>query len=189
MNKIKVLIFLTVVLFSCKTSEKEIEKLEIAKNYYKFLDNSDSVGMKTILGDSIVIRESADDYQEEFSKKEYIEWLNWDSVFEPTYKILEIKEENGTVEVKISKIDKRIYYLHEEPMIWNEIVRFEKNKIIRIERIKYEVFNVEKFLKKREELVSWINENHPELSGFLHEQSKSVGMKYLKAIELYENKK
>ena len=145
--------------------------------------------MVTLLRDSIVIRESEDDYEENFSEKGYIEWLNWDSVFDPTYKILEIEKENETVKAKISKMDKRIFFLHEEPMVWNEIIRFDNNKIISVERIQYEVFNVAKFLKNRDGLVSWIDENHPELNGFLNAQTKSVGMKYLKAIELYQSKK
>ena len=174
---------------SCKTSEKEIEKLEIAKKYYKFLDSSDVSRMATLLGDSIVIRESEDDYEENFSQKAYIEWLEWDSVFDPTYKILEIEQDDETIKAKISKIDKRIAFLHEEPMVWNDIIRFNNNKIISVERIQYDVFNVEKFLKNRDGLLSWINENHPRLNGFLNAQTKSVGMKYLQAIELYQNKK
>jgi len=190
MNKIIALSFLLTIGFSsCKTSEKETNKLEIAKKYYKCLNNSDDFGIASILGDSITIRESEDDYEEYFSKKGYVDWLKWDSVFEPTYKILEIKQENETVKAKISKIDKRIFFLHEEPMVWHEIIRFNNNKIIKVDRIHYEVFNIPRFVKNRDGLVSWINENHPELNGFLNAQTKLVGMKYLKAIEMYQNKK
>jgi hypothetical protein len=41
----------------------------------------------------------------------------------------------------------------------------------------------------REEFFNRIDKNQPELNGFLHDQTKTGGMKYLKAIELYENKK
>jgi hypothetical protein len=51
------------------------------------------------------------------------------------------------------------------------------------------LFNVEKFVKNRDELVNWISENHPELNGFLNDQTKSGGLYYLKAIQLYKNKK
>jgi len=190
MNKIIALsLILAIGLISCKKSDKGIDKLEIAKKYYKSLDNSDDFGMVTILGDSIIIRESEDDYEEYFSRKGYVEWLKWDAVFDPTYKILEIEQENETIKTKISKIDKRIFFLHEEPMVWYEILRFDHNKIIKIDRIKYEIFDIPKFVKNRDGLVSWIDENYPELNGFLNAQTKSIGMKYLKAIELYENKK
>ncbi|MEO8772729.1 MAG: hypothetical protein ABI371_00230 [Gelidibacter sp.] len=190
MNKIIVLsLFLTFGFISCKTSEKEIDKLEIAKKYYKFLDSSDGSGMFALLGESIVVRENEDDYEENFSKEGYLEWLEWDSVFDPTYKILEIEQENETIKAKISKIDKRIFFLHDEPMVWNEIIRFDNNKIVRVDRIRYEDFNVAIFIKNRDELLSWIDENHPELNGFLNAQTKSVGMKYLEAIELHQSKK
>ncbi|MCX2761895.1 hypothetical protein [Aquimarina muelleri] len=193
MNKIIVLLLLTVGLISCKTSEKgrvrETNKLETAKRYYKALNTSDDSEMLTLLGDSIVIRENADNYEERFSRKGYTIWLEWDSVFEPKYKILEIEEENEVVKAKISKIDQRIFFLTEEPIVWYEIIRFDNNKIVKVEKIEYEVFNVAKFLKNRDRLVNWIDKNHSELSGFLYPQTKSVGMKYLKAIELYNNKK
>ena len=189
MNKIIVLCsFLTFGFIACKTSEKEIDTLEIAKKYYEILNNSDVSEIAYILTDSIVIKENEDDYQETFSKQGYVAWLEWDSVFSPTYKILEMEQENGVVKAKISKIDQRILFLHEEPMVWTEIIRCNNNKIISVDRIKYEVFNVAKFLKTRDELVSWIDKNHPQLSGFLHDQTEPGGIKYLKAIDLYKNR-
>lgn len=188
MNKTIVLfLLLTLGFLACKPSEKDINKLEIAKKYYNVLNNSDVSEIVSLLTDSIVIRENENNYQEIFSQKGYLTWLEWDSVFNPTYEIFEIEEENGIVRSKISKIDKRINFLHEEPMVWNEIIRFKDNKISRIERIKYENFNVAKFLKNRDELVSWIEKYHPELDGFLYDQTELGGIKYLKAIDLYKN--
>ncbi|RED43954.1 hypothetical protein DFQ10_104145 [Winogradskyella eximia] len=189
MNKIILLLVVTVTLLGCKTSEKEVDKLELAKRYYKFLDSSDTSSMLTLLGDSIVIRESEDNYEERFSKKGYINWLEWDAIFEPTYKIIEIEQDSEMVKAKISKIDKRLFFLHEEPMVWNEIIQFDNNKITRVERVKYEVFDISRFVKNREVLVHWVDKNHPELNGFLEAQTKSVAMKYLKALELFQNKK
>ena len=190
MNKIVVLLFLIAIGFiSCKNSEKEIGKLEIAKQYYKALDNSDSAVMNILLTDSLLTKETDYDYEQTFSKKEYItEWLKWDSVFNPTYKVLEIEQENETVKAKISKVDKRILLLHEEPTVWNEVIRFDSDKIISIER-KNVIFNDKTWERNRTKLLSWIDENHPELNGFLNGQTESVGLQYLKAIELYVNKK
>ena len=190
MNKIILLILLLTFGFtSCKNSEKEIDKLEIAQQYYKALDNSDSTVMNILLTDSLLTKETDYDYEQTFSKKEYIEeWLKWDSVFNPTYKILEIKQENEIVKAKISKVDKRIILLHEEPTVWNEVIQFDSGKIISIER-KNVVFNDKTWERNRTKLLSWIDENHPELNGFLNGQTESVGMKYVKAIELYNKEK
>lgn len=149
MNKTIILLLLLMFGFtSCKNSKKEIDKLNIAKQYYKVLDNSNHSEISNLLTDSIVIKESDYNYEENFSKKGYIEWMKWDSVFDPTYKILEIEQLNEIVKAKISKIDKRIIFLHEEPIISNEIIRFNNNKIIRIEKT-YEIFN-ERIFKKKE---------------------------------------
>ena len=188
MNKTIVLILLlTIGFISCKNSEKEIDELGIAKKYYEILDKSNVSEIETLLTDSLWTKET--EYEQKFSKKEYVEWLKWDSVFEPTYEILRIKQENKIVKAKISKMDKRILFLHEEPMVWNEIIRFDNNKIVKVERIKYEVFNVDRFLNNRDELVKWIDQNHPELNGFIHDQTANGGMKYLKVIELYKKQK
>lgn len=186
------LLFLTICV-SCKTSENENDKtlnrVEIATQYYKALDQSDSTKMITLVGDSIIIRENEDNYEERFSHQRYNNWLAWESVFDPTYKILQIKEEKDIITAKVSKTDKRIFFLTQEPVVWVETLQFDQNKIVQVNRIEYEVFNIEKFVKNRDSLVQWIDKHHKELSGFLYPQTKSAGIKYLKAIELYNKEK
>ena len=174
---------------SCRNSDKGIEKLEIAKTYYRALDSSDNLGMELLLTDSLVTKETAYDYEQTFSLEEYLEWLKWDSVFDPKYNILQIEQEDEIVKAKISKIDKRISFLHQEPIVTNQIIRFDNAKIISIETTEYLIFNDSTFVKNRNSLINWIDENHPELNGFIHDQTETGGLKYLKAIELYKNKK
>ena len=189
MSKIKVfLLFVIIGIISCKISEKETDILDIAKRYYEVLDKSYVPGIEALLSDSLLTKETEFNYEQTFSKKEYVEWLKWDSVFEPTYKILEIGKENGTVKAKISKMDKRISFLHKEPIVTEQIIHFDKDKIAAIETKKYVIFNDSIFVKTRDGLLNWIDENHPELNGFIYDQTKSGGLKYLRAIELYENK-
>jgi len=169
---------------SCKNSEKEIDKLEIAKRYYKVLDDSDTSGIRALLTDSLLTNES--DYEQAFSKAGYVEWLQWDSVFDPTYETLQIEQENGIVKAKISKIDKRILFLHEEPIVTNQIIRFDDGKISSIETTDYVNFKDTTFLKNRSAILSWTGENHPELNGFINDQTKKGGLNYLKAIDFYQ---
>ena len=189
MNKILILLLLlSTALISCKSTEKEIDKLQIARQYYKALDDSDSALMSTLLTDSLRTVETDYDYEQTFSKKEYIEdWLKWDSVFGPTYKVIEIQQINETVKAKISKVDKRISLLHEGPTVWNAVIYFDADKIISIERSNV-VFDDKIWEKNRTKLINWIDKNHPELNGFLNGQTESVGLNYLKAIELYTNR-
>ena len=190
MNKfIAFILCVAIGIIACKNPKREIDKLQIARSYYEVLDKSNVSGIETLLADSLLTKETEYDYEQTFSKKEYVEWLKWDSVFEPTYKILEIGQENGTVKAKVSKTDKRISFLHKEPIVTEQIIYFDDDKIASIETTKYVIFNDSTFVKNRDGLLNWVDKNHPELGGFINDQTKTGGMKYLKAIELYKNKK
>ncbi|WP_051285033.1 hypothetical protein [Aequorivita capsosiphonis] len=187
MNKIVVfLFFLAIGIISCKNPEKESDKLEIAKKFYIAIDNSNPSKTTELITERFTTID--DGFEQKYSGNEYAEWVKWDSVFQPTYEILKIEKENGIVKAKISKTDKRIFFLHHEPIITDEIIQFENNKIKNINRTSAS-FNVKEFIQNRDELVNWIAENYPELNGFLNDQTKGGGIKYLKAIELYKIKK
>ncbi len=189
-------LFLVLLLFSCKGDpKKEVQTetsndhLVIAKNYYAVLNHTDAMDIATLLGDSIVIRESEDNYEERKSKKDYINWWQWESVFEPTYKVQQLAKVDGTVKATVWKFDKRLSFLHDEPVIWTEIIYFDdNNKISKVDRINYEVFDGAKFVYNRDPFVQWIAKNHPELDGFIYDQTKAGGINYLKAMELYKSK-
>ncbi|WP_159020121.1 hypothetical protein [Algibacter sp. L3A6] len=187
MKKLIVLLLILVMGFaSCKNSEKQIDKIEISKQYFKELSHSDDSKISNCLTDSITIIEG--EYKIIYSKKDYLELLKWDAVFSPNYKILEIEEAGGMVKVKISKIDKRIAFLQETPFIMHQTIKFQKEKIISIET-EYLDFKEATWERNKNTLISWIDKNHPELNGFIYDQTESGGMKFLKAIALYKNRK
>ncbi|MEM9649376.1 MAG: hypothetical protein AAF969_12925 [Bacteroidota bacterium] len=179
----------TIACLSCKTAEKEIDHLDLAKQYYKALDDSDDSAMVFVLTDSLLTRETEYDYEQTFSLAQYEEWVKWDAVFEPTYEILSIEQEGDLVKTRISKNDKRIQFLHQGPIVTHQVIGFENNKITRIETTKYEVFNDTLFVKNREEFLGWMDQNHADLNDFIFDQTKEGGLRYLKAMELYNNRK
>ena len=156
----------------------------MAREYYNAMDKSDYAKLPDLIKDSLTTKEI--DYTTTFSIEQYIEIMKWDAVFEPEYRILEIMQEENTVKTKISKIDKRILFLHEKPIITREIVRFENDKISSVEIVSYEVFDDGIFSTNRSKLLNWIDANHPELNGFLTDQTEKGGMNYLRALELYQ---
>lgn len=180
-------ILVLLVVISCKDSKEETELVEITKKYYKVLDESDTFGIEPLIRDTIITRENEYNYEQKFSTKEYVEWLKWDSVFHPTYKINRIEQENNIVKVQISKTDKRISFLHKEPIITNQIVRFDKDKISHIETVEYVVYNDSLWLENRGHFLDWVNINYPEMNGVIYDQTKMGGIKYLELIQLYEN--
>ncbi|WP_062062814.1 hypothetical protein [Aquimarina longa] len=192
MNRILIIsLILLVGLVSCKNSEKTIDKLQIAENYFVALNESNTAKMEDLLADSLITTIPKYKYEVRYSKNDYLRnWLKWDSLFEPTYKVLEINMENGTVIAKVSKSDKRIIFFMGKPFVTNEILRFQDDKIIELET-EYINFDEETWGKNRTELLNWTKENHPELNLDLNinMQTESGGKKFLKAIELYENEK
>lgn len=184
MKKIIVLLLLSTIAYqSCKKAEKEIDKIEIAKKFYVAIDNSNHSKVTGLITEEFTTID--DGYEQKYTRNEYAEWVKWDSVFQPTYEILKIEKVDDIVKAKISKIDKRISFLHDQPIIMNETILLDGNRIMSVERTSVS-FNVEKFIKRRDEFVSWVEENHPDLNGFLHDQTLSGGIKYLKAIELFK---
>jgi hypothetical protein len=192
MNRILIIsISLLAGLVSCKNSEKTIDKLQITENYFVALDESNSTKMEDLLADSLITTIPKYEYEVIYSKYDYLRnWLKWDSIFEPTYKVLEMNMENGTVKAKVSKSDKRIIFFMGKPFVTNEILRFKGDKIIEIET-EYINFDEETWGKNRTELLNWTKENHPELNLDINinMQTESGGKKFLKAIERYENEK
>jgi hypothetical protein len=192
MNKTTVLLLLlTIGLISCKNSEKEFDKLEIAEKYFVALDESNSSKMKGLLTDSLITTIPKYEYEVRYSKNDYLgNWVKWDSIFEPTYKVLEMNLENGTVKAKVSKTDKRILFFMHKPFLSNYTIRFHNNNIASIEE-EYLNFDEVTWGKNRSGLLNWTKENHPELNldHFINIQNESGGKKLFKAIELYKNKK
>jgi len=185
MNKVAiVLLIFTLGFVSCDKTEKRVNKLEIAKQFYETLDNSDNSKLNILLTENFTTVD--DGFEKTYSLEDYSIWLKWDAVFAPKYSIIKMEQEGEVVKAKISKLDKRIQFLHEAPIVTEEIIRFDNGKIKRVER-NSSVFNVARFIENREKLVTWIKNNHPDLDGFLHDQTKAGGVNYLKAIELYKN--
>ncbi|MEX0314662.1 MAG: hypothetical protein AB3N18_10825 [Allomuricauda sp.] len=187
MRKIYILLILPFVFGSCKQAKNEIDRLEWSKKYIEALNKSNYHQAASFFSDSVRLNELV--YKSAFSKKDYRELFQWDSVFRPTYKILDIQLKEDFVEMKISKECKRILFLNEEPMITQERVYFNDEGIFSIDIVEYVVFNDSLWSENRAELVSWIAEKNPDLDGFLYDQSLKGGMKFKEAIDRFQEAK
>ncbi len=187
MNKaILISLLLAIGFISCKNSKKEINRVDIVKQYFNSLNSSDLSRISNQFSDSLKTIEGK--HKNIYFNNDYLEILKWDSVFQPRYKILEIKEyKNGNVEAKISKMDRRITFLHEKSFLTNQIFSFQKDKITSIET-DYLNFDYTTWGENKNALLDWIEKNHPELNGFVNDMTKNGGVKFLKAIELYNSK-
>lgn len=178
------IIVLLLGLVSCKKENEENTK--VVRAYYQALNDSNYESMMVLIADSITTKEI--DYVKKFAKNDYLEWMRWDSVFKPTYNIIEITEDNGILKTRVSKECRRTLFLNEAPVITKEVVTIKNGKVDKVEIVDYEVFNDNTWNKNRAELVEWIAVHHPELNGFLNDQTLKGALNYTKAITYFENK-
>jgi hypothetical protein len=187
MKKVVTLIFCLVVAVSCIQHNKEVDKVKIAEDYISALDNSDYNKVADMFLDSIRFNEM--EYIRTFTRESYRDLIQWDSVFQPTYKILEMKEVGEELHLKVSKTCDRIMFLQGEPFISREVIKFKEGAIYSVDVVEYVDFNDSLWSANRENLVLWIDEHHPELNGFIYDQTKKGAVNYLKAMDLYRNRK
>lgn len=174
------------IFVSCKWKHhQEIDSIEISDDYIDALNASDYDKLVGLFVDSIRFNEM--DYIRTFSREEYRSLFQWDSVFAPTYRILNVKKAGGELHLKVSKECERINFLHEKPFVTNEIMQIKDGGIYQIDVIEYVDFNDSLWVDKREKLVSWIEKNHPGLNGFIYDQTKEGAVKFRKAIAFYKN--
>ncbi|GAA3508975.1 hypothetical protein GCM10022393_21210 [Aquimarina addita] len=156
--------------------------IELVQKYYNELNNSNYSKISQLVGDSITLSEGG--YYMNFSENDYYRFFQWDSVFSPTYKVLEINQKNNTIEVTISKLCDRIQFLNEKPTTAKEIFEIREHQITTITTTELN-FDYKLWDLKKNKIISWIKLNHPELDGFIYDQTKNGAQKYLKAIALY----
>ncbi|NVJ47916.1 MAG: hypothetical protein HWE07_12345 [Cytophagia bacterium] len=177
--------FLILLLCSCESKKEEVNKVQLVQEYIQALNDFDYQGIISKFNDSIRMKEIV--YSSTFSKADFYDHFQWDSIFQPKYEILKIEEKaDGTIDMEISKQGPRILFLNEKPTVNHEIISFEKGKIREVHILEYIVFDEETWSRKRQNLLDWIDANHPELNGFIHDQTKQGALNYLKALEYYK---
>lgn len=171
---------LVLLLFAACTPSSDLS--QITKDFYAAMEVHDHTKIISFYSDSVRI--IGKDYRSLYTKEAYKDWLEWDEVFAPTYEILSLTERNNFVEAQIRKSDPRILFLNGEPYVTTERLNFENGKLQSIEIIE-EKYNQAHWVENRQLLVKWIAENHPELDGFIFDQTKEGGLRYKEALELY----
>jgi hypothetical protein len=172
----------TLILQSCSHDSNT----KLVREYYACLNDHKPERALNFLSEDIIVSEF--DFSQVRNRDQWQVQFAWDKTFLPAYEILEIHAVNDQVEAIVSKSDKRIRYLHDSPVVYKVKFAFSGSKIKSEHLYDYLEFNLDRWQTRRDSLVSWIEKNHPELSGFIHDQTTTGAEKYLKAIELYETK-
>lgn len=183
MKNLKLLPLLLLFTISCTSSP---DLTQITKDFYAAMEAHDHPKIVSFYADSV--RVMGDGYRTVYTKEAYADWVAWDAIFAPTYEILSLTEGDNYVDAQIRKSDPRILFLNGAPYITTEGLHFEKGKLQSLEIIE-EQYNEARWIETRAAFLNWIAENHPELDGFIFDQSELGAQNYMKAMELFENRK
>lgn len=170
------------LLISCNHPDNQT----ILENYMDGYYNHGYHGISIMLADSVSIID-VPDYKVTYSKDEYKVIYQWDSVFKPSNEFEIIGQTDTTIDILEKRYSKRFEFLEHNPLIMKQRIHFKQGVITTIENREYMNFDVPKWTSNRDSLVSWIDINHPELTGFINDLTKKGAEDYLKAIKLYKN--
>ncbi|MEQ8907406.1 hypothetical protein [Ekhidna sp.] len=185
MKRYFILFFLTSLLTGC--GNKGLTPRELVTEYYDAFNSSDFNRLTGVITDSITIIEG--EYVMPYSKESFHEQFRWDSIFQPTYKILELEEQDNQIIVTVASSSKRYKFLKNDPLTCQFRISFNSNEITKLESLDCPNADWNVWQTERDSLVNWTKKNNPELDGFIHDLTMNGAINYLKAIELYENRK
>jgi len=163
------------------------EKLSLSQTvaqYYQGFNDSDFKLIASVVHDSISLVEG--DYPTSFSRNGFHEHFKWDSIFEPSYKLVHMEELDSDIIATVSSYSKRYEFLRNNPLTCRHKFSFEADKISNIEVLDCLDTDWALWERERDALVLWTKAHHPELDGFMHDLTMEGAIDYLKAIELYE---
>ena len=180
-------ILFSLITFLAGCSNEKLSSAELVTKYYDAFNASDFTQLAPLITDSITIVEG--DYVMPFSHDSFHEHFKWDSIFQPTYKIVELKGQNNQVIATVASSSKRYEFLKNDPLTCRFKISFNSDKITKLEALECLDTDWNVWQKERDSLVNWIEINHPKLDGFIHDLTMNGAKNYLRAIELYKNRK
>ena len=184
--RIKILILAIILTFTnCSLKKDNISVAErLIVGYIDGLNNSDFRGFDKLFSDSIkflegdfILANSLDGMRTHFQ---------WDSVFSPRYQIIDLSISDTLNVVTVSKLCKRIKFLHDTSTVYKINFNVNNGQIEKMYISEYLVFDYKKWISRRDSLLSWIKQNHQYLDGFFYENGINGAVKYSKAIDLFE---
>lgn len=179
----KTIIVLAIIsLTACQSFTKENANERSVHLYLHSLNQGNHQTIDQLISDSIKVSDQG--YLISKGKKQFHTIFKWDSVFSPSYRLLQIEASEDGVNTIIEKSCQRIRFLQDSASIYKTTFRFNRNRISEIETTGNIYFDTLRWTQNRDTLVNWIKSNHPELDGFIYDQTKEGAENYMKAIKL-----
>jgi len=177
---------LLLIVLACNTNNKERTHEQLIHDYFHGLNTLDFALVSNCVTDSMENREM--EFIISHSQEEMYELFQWDSIFNPTLTISDIVINENKAQLTMTKTCPRIRFLQDSATVCVVHMEFEDHLISKIETTEYLYFDVPTWSSRRDTLVSWVDQHHPELTGFIYDISANGAQNYLKAIKLYQDK-
>ena len=167
----------------CGTTQRTNK--EVTEQYFYARNAMDFPMINSLISDSITVIEG--DYTMPYSKESFYEVFKWDSVFQTSYDIINLQEEQERIIASIRLSSIRNRFLYNDTMTCQFRLTFKEDKISTIESLDCENANWEVWQERVTELVEWIDSNHPELNGFIFDLTMGGAKDYIEAIQLFKS--
>ncbi len=159
---------------------------DIIEAYYGGLNAADFKQVRDVVADSFTLIEG--EFVTPLTRDEHYVVFQWDSVFATTYTIEKIEAIEDGARALVASSSKRYAFLKNNPLTCEMTFSLSAGKIARVKVGDCAHADWEVWASRRDSLVSWVDDNHPELSGFINDLTKEGAENYLRAIELYESR-
>lgn len=176
-------LFLTGLLTGCNSGTVD-HKTQV-EAYFAALDAGSIDRARTFVSDTLTISEG--DYSTDYFGDLFYEHYRWDSIFQPSYEILELREEGEEIVAMVASRSVRYEFLQNNPLSCERRISFQEGKIRNIAIGECPSADWETWEARRDTLVRWIASHHPEFDGFINDLSMQGAQNYMQAMELYEN--
>ncbi len=153
--------------------------------YFSALDAGSIDRARAVIADTLTISEG--DFSTDYYGEVFYEHFRWDSIFQPGYEILELREEGEEIVTLVASRSVRYEYLRNNPLSCERRISFKDGKIRKIAIGECPSADWATWEARRDTLVRWIAEHHPELDGFINDLTMQGAQNYMQAMELYEN--
>ena len=167
MRRFTVILLLWACLAACTDNRRTHQ--ELVTEYYSAFNAADFERLSTLIADSITIIEG--EFVSPYDVESFYEQFKWDSVFQPTYEIVDLVEQGDQIIATVSSSSVRYKFLKNDPLTTVYKISFKADDITKLEVIDYVEPDWNTWQQERDTLVKWIQENHPELDGFIYDLS------------------
>lgn len=121
---------LLIILISVGCEQQTTSNVEVTKNYFEARNSADFNEVKNLINDRLMVLEG--DHTMPYSQESFYEVFKWDSIFQTSYEIIELKEHEEQIIASIALSSIRNTFLKNGSMTCKFKLSFNSGKISKL---------------------------------------------------------